>query len=111
LNKRNVALEHYLLSAGGTRRHLVKHLYIPALIPTFQSNLSLGFGLALKVVVLGEFIGAQEGVGYLLNVAAIHFDMKTVLFYLAVVLLLSALFETAQNFVFTVFLDKYFYPE
>lgn len=111
LTKRSIALEHYLLSAGGTRRHLVKHLYVPALIPTFQSNLSLGFGLALKVVILGEFIGAQDGVGYLLNVAAIHFDMKTVLFYLAVILLLSALFEIAQNFGFSVFLKKYFYPD
>ena len=63
------------------------------------------------MVILGEFIGAQEGIGYLLNVAAIHFDMKTVLFYLAVILLLSALFEIAQNFMFAVFLKKYFYPE
>ncbi len=111
LARRNVALEGYLLSAGGRRRHLVKYLYVPALIPTFQSNLSLGFGLSLKVVVLGEFIGAQNGIGYLLNVAAIHFDMKAVLFYLSVVLLVTALFEIAQSFVFAVFLEKYFYPE
>ncbi len=111
LARRNIALEHYLLSVGSTRRHLVKYLYVPALIPTFQSNLSLGFGLALKVVILGEFIGAQNGIGYLLNVAAIHFDMKTVLFYLAVILLFSALFEIAQSFGFAVFLEKYFYPE
>ena len=111
LKERSVALEHYLLSAGATRRHLIKHLYVPTLIPTFQSNLSLGFGLSLKVVILGEFIGAQEGIGYLLNVAAIHFDMKTVLFYLGVVLVLSALFEIAQSFGFAVFLTKYFYPE
>ncbi len=110
LTRRNIALEHYLLSAGGTRRHLVKHLYLPALIPTFQSNLSLGFGLALKVVILGEFIGAQEGIGYLPNVAAIHFDMKAVLTYLGVVLLLSALFEIGQSFGFAMFLEKYFYP-
>lgn len=111
LAKRNVALEHYLLSVRARRRDLIRHLYVPALIPTFQSNLSLGFGLSLKVVILGEFIGAQEGVGYLLNVAAIHFDMKTVLFYLAVILLFSALFEITQSFMFDVFLKKYFYPE
>ncbi len=111
LAKRNVALEHYLLSVRATRRDLIRHLFVPALIPTFQSNLSLGFGLSLKVVILGEYIGTQEGVGYLLNVASIHFDMKTVLLYLAVILLLSALFEIAQNFIFAVFLKKYFYPE
>ena len=111
LAKRSVALEHYLLSAGGSRRHLVKHLYVPALIPTFQSNLSLGFGLSLKVVILGEFIGAQAGIGYLLNVAAIHFNMKAVLFYLGVALLATALFEVGQSLVFGMFLGKYFYPE
>ncbi len=111
LSKRNVALEQYLLSTGARRRHLIRHLYVPALIPTFQSNLSLGFGLSLKVVILGEYIGAQEGIGYLLNVAAIHFDMRTVLFYLVVVLLLSALFEIAQNVVFAISLKKYFYPD
>lgn len=110
LAKRDIGLEHYLLSAGGRRRHLVQHLYLPALIPTVQSNLSLGFGLAMKVVVLGEFVGAQAGLGYLLNVAAIHFDMQSVLFYLSVVLLISAVFELAQSLLFGLFLEKYFYP-
>lgn len=111
LAKRNLNLEHYLLSAGARRRHLVRHLYLPALIPTIQSNLSLGFGLALKVVILGEFIGAQQGLGYLLNVAAIRFDMQAVLLYLCVVLVISALFEIAQSLLFGLFLEKYFYPE
>ena len=111
LAKRNLNLEHFLLSAGGRRRHLVQHLYLPALIPTVQSNLSLGFGLAIKVVILGEFIGTQKGLGYLLNVAAIRFDMKAVLFYLCVVLVITALFEVAQSFLFGMFLEKYFYPE
>lgn len=111
LAKRNLNLEHYLLSAGGRRRHLVRHLYLPALIPTIQSNLSLGFGLAMKVVVLGEFIGTQAGLGYLLNVAAIHFDMRAVLFYLCVVLLITVLFEVGQSLLFGLFLEKYFYPE
>lgn len=111
LARRNLNLEHYLLSAGGRRRHLVRHLYLPALIPTIQSNLSLGFGLAMKVVILGEFIGAQKGLGYLLNVAAIRFDMKAVLFYLCVVLVITALFEVMQSFLFGLFLEKYFYPE
>lgn len=110
LAKRDVTLEHYLISAGGRRRHLVRHLYLPALVPTVQSNLSLGFGLALKVVVLGEFIGTQEGLGYLLNVAAIHFDMQAVLLYLSVVLAIGAAFEVAQSLVFGLAFAKYFYP-
>ncbi len=110
LAKRDVSLEHYLVSAGGRRRHLVRHLYLPALLPTVQSNLSLGFGLALKVVVLGEFIGTQAGVGYLLNVAAIHFNMQAVLLYLSVILVIGALFEVGQSLLFGLLFEKYFYP-
>jgi NitT/TauT family transport system permease protein len=111
LNKKNVALEQYLISAGGRRRYLIKYLYLPALVPTTQSNLSIGFGLSFKLVILGEFIGAQDGIGYLLNVSRIYFNMKEVFFYLFVVLLIAALFQAVQGSLFTLCLSKYFYPE
>jgi NitT/TauT family transport system permease protein len=111
LAKKNVSLEQYLLSAGGGRRDLVRYLYLPVLVPTSQSNLSIGFGLALKLVILGEFIGAQDGIGYLLNVARIYFYMKEVFFYLSVVLLIAALFQALQGLLFSTCLGKYFYPD
>ncbi|OQA38725.1 MAG: putative aliphatic sulfonates transport permease protein SsuC [Chloroflexi bacterium ADurb.Bin325] len=110
LAKRDLRLEQYMRSAGARRRHLVRYLYVPALIPTFQSNLSLGFGLGIKVVVLGEFIGSQAGLGYLLNVAMIQFAMSAVLAYLWVILIIMALFEAAQSLLFDLFLGRYFYP-
>jgi NitT/TauT family transport system permease protein len=111
LNKKNVALEQYLVSAGGSRRDLIRYLYLPALVPTSQSNLSIGFGLVFKLVILGEFIGAQDGLGYLLNVARIYFNMKEVFFDLTVVVVVSALFQAAQALLFSGSLRKYFYPE
>jgi hypothetical protein len=36
--------------------------------------------------------------------------MKEVIFYLVLVLLFTALFETTQSFLFAVCLEKYFYP-
>jgi NitT/TauT family transport system permease protein len=111
LSKKNVALEQYLLSSGAGRRDLITYLYLPTLVPTTQSNLNIGFGLAIKLVILGEFIGAQDGMGYLLNVARIYFNMKEVFFYLLVVVLVSALFQSAQSLLFTASLQKYFFPE
>jgi NitT/TauT family transport system permease protein len=111
LSKKNVALEQYLVSAGGGRRDLIRYLYLPALVPTSQSNLSIGFGLAIKLVILGEFIGAQDGIGYLLNVARIYFNMKEVFFYLTVVVVVSAVFQVLQGLLFSGSLRKYFYPE
>lgn len=111
LARKNVLLEQYLHSIGGTGRHLVKNIYLPLLIPTLQSNLTLGFGLSLKVVILGEFIGSQDGIGYLLNVSKVYFKMNEVFFYLLIILAMMVCFQIAQNVLFNTFLGKYFYPE
>ncbi len=111
LAKKNRLLEQYLRSIGGGRRDLIRHVYLPLLIPTVQSNLTLGLSLALKVVVLGEFIGSQDGLGYLLNVAKMYFNMAAVFFYLSVILLLMVAFQILEQAIFTIFFGKYFYPE
>ncbi len=111
LAKRNVALEQYLLSIKTNRWGMIRFLYMPTLVPVLQSNLSLGMSLAVKVVVLGEFIGSQDGLGYLLNNARIFFNMKEVFFYLLVLLLLTLFFQALQSFLFSTLLKKYYYPE
>ncbi len=111
LARRNAGLEEYMRAAGAGKADLVRLLYLPTLVPTVQANLTLGFGLALKVVVLAEFIGAQDGLGYLLNIAALYFNMKEVLFYLCIVLLLTVAFEIAQSFVFRTYLARFFFPD
>lgn len=111
LLKRNSLLEDYLYSIGGKRIHLMKIIYLPTLVPTFQSNLTIGFGLSLKVVILGEFIGSQDGIGYLLNLSKIYFKMDRVFFYLLVVLLVMGCFQVIQNLLFATFGRKYFFPD
>lgn len=111
LSKKNTALEEYLTSLQSRRSVTLTHIILPALVPVLQSNLSLGMGLAAKVVVMGEFIGAQDGLGYLLNVARITFDMKEVFFYLMVLLLFTLAFQALQSLFFSLFLKKYFYAE
>ena len=111
LGGRSEQLEGYLLASGGSRAHLVRYLYLPTLVPAAQSNLTIGFGMALKIAILGEFIGAQSGIGYLLNVARVYFKMEEVFFYLLTVLLVTVCFQAAQSGFFAVFLEKYFFGE
>ena len=92
---------------GGGTMDRVRYLYLPTLVPTIQSNVALGFGLALKVAILGEFLGAQDGLGYLLNVARVYFRMDEVFFYLFIVLLTTLVFQIAQTLFFTVGLKRY----
>lgn len=111
LAKRNKAQEEYLDSIRGSRWLKIRYSFIPSLIPVVQSNLSLGMSMAVKVVVLGEFIGSQDGLGYLLNHARIMFDMNEVFFYLLVLMVFTLLFQTLQSTIFSIFLRKYYYPE
>jgi ABC-type nitrate/sulfonate/bicarbonate transport system permease component len=111
LYKKNQRLEEYLKTIKPRKAMIFSMVYLPALVPVLQSNLSLGLGLAIKVVVLGEFIGAQDGLGYLLNNARIFLDMKEVFFYLLVLLVFTLIVQALQSFVFSVFLKKYFYAE
>lgn len=110
LMKKNALLEEYVHSIGGIRRHVIRYIYLPTLIPTFRSNVNIGIGLALKVVVLGEFIGSQDGIGYLLNLSRIYFNMGEVFFYLCIILLMMAGFQILEHLFFSRF-EKYFYPE
>jgi NitT/TauT family transport system permease protein len=111
LQKRNEKLEEYLISIRSKKSAIFSNVYLPILVPVIQSNLSLGMGLAAKVVVLGEFIGAQDGLGYLLNNARIFINMKEVFFYLLILLVFSLLFQAAQSILFSVFFRKYYYAE
>lgn len=97
-----------LVSMGGDTLDQAWHLYLPTLVPTIQSNLTLGFGLALKVAILGEFMGAQDGLGYLLNVARVYFRMDVVFFYLLVVLCATLIVQIALSLIFRVGLKRYF---
>jgi NitT/TauT family transport system permease protein len=111
MSKTNVSLKQYLTSINSRPVGFLKYVYLPALIPVLQSNLSIGMGLAVKVVVLGEFIASQDGLGYLLNHARIVFNMKEVFFYLIILLIATLAFQAVQSLFFTVFFQKYTYAE
>jgi NitT/TauT family transport system permease protein len=109
LSKKDTVLEEYLVSIKSSRMGIARYIYLPALIPVLESNLSLGMSMAVKVVVLGEFIGTQDGLGYLLNNARIFFNMKEVFFYLVVLLLFTLIFQAVQSAVFATFFKKYYF--
>lgn len=111
LSKRNIAQEQYLVSIKASRWQMIRYSYLPSLVSVLQSNSSLGMSMAVKVVILGEFIGSQNGLGYLLNNARIVFNMKEVFFYLMILMAFTILFQAAQSLFFSFSLRKYFYAE
>jgi NitT/TauT family transport system permease protein len=92
---------------GGNSTDIIRYVYIPVLVPVFRSNFLIGTGLALKVIVLGEFIGCEDGIGFLLNNARILFQMDNVFFYLLVIMTIALIFQLIINFIFVELFRKY----
>lgn len=51
---------------GGTKRDCLTKVVLPASIPLILSVMKVNIGLCLVGVIIGEFIGAREGLGYLI---------------------------------------------
>lgn len=50
----------------GTRRHALFKVVLPSSVPAVISNMKVNIGLCLVGVVIGEFLAARNGLGYLI---------------------------------------------
>lgn len=55
-----------LKTFGASKYQILKHLIIPSTIPTLVSALKINVGLSWVGVIMGEFLVAKEGLGFLI---------------------------------------------
>jgi NitT/TauT family transport system permease protein len=55
-----------LKTFGASKLQILKHLIIPSTIPTLVSALKINVGLSWVGVIMGEFLVAKEGLGFLI---------------------------------------------
>ena len=51
---------------GGLRRRLIQHVYIPSAMTWIFSSLRTSVGFALIGAIVGEYLGASEGMGWVI---------------------------------------------
>src|SRR3954471_12488062 len=59
---------------GASQRQLVRHVLIPSALTWIFSSLHISIGFAIISVVVGEYLGATKGIGYLISQAEGVFD-------------------------------------
>ena len=59
---------------GASRGQLVRHVLIPSALTWLFSSLHISVGMAIVAVVVGEYLGASRGIGYLIAQAEGVFD-------------------------------------
>jgi NitT/TauT family transport system permease protein len=59
---------------GASERQLIRHVLVPSALTWIFSSLHVSVGLAIIAVVVGEYLGASRGIGYMIAQAEGVFD-------------------------------------
>ena len=78
-------LRALMQSLRATRLQMLTYLEIPSALPVFLGGLRVGATLSVIGAVVGEFVGSDRGLGFLVNVARGQYD--TALVFVAVITL------------------------
>ena len=63
-------LRDLMRSLQANRFQMLRYLEVPAALPVFLGGLRIGATLAVIGAVVGEFVGSDRGLGFLINVVA-----------------------------------------
>ena len=80
-----------VITLGGGRWALVRYVYLPSVTAWILSNLKIAVGFAFTGALVGEFVAATHGLGYLLSFAQSTYNaalMFALIFLILVVVLL-----------------------
>jgi NitT/TauT family transport system permease protein len=84
-----------VVTLGGGRWALVRHVYLPSVAAWVMGNLKVAVGFAFTGAVVGEFVAASRGLGYLLSFAQSTYNsalmLALVVLIMVVVLAIFAL--------------------
>lgn len=69
---------------GASHAQLVRHVLVPSALTWIFSSLHISVGMAIVAVVVGEYLGASRGIGYLIAQAEGVFDTTGVFAGMAV---------------------------
>lgn len=81
-------LVRHVRMLGASERQLLRQVYLPSAMTWLFSSLHTGVGFAIVGAVVGEYLGASEGVGYLISQAEGVLDTTGVFAGMAVLALL-----------------------
>ncbi len=80
-------LRDLMRSLRATRWQTLRYLEIPASLPVFLGGLRIGAALSVIGAVVGEFVGADKGLGFLINIGRGQYD--TALVFVAIFALVA----------------------
>ena len=81
---------------GASRRAITRHVVIPSALTWIIASLHVAFGLAIIGAIVGEFLGAQRGLGLVIATAQNNFNPDGVF---AAMFIIAVLALTAEGLI------------
>ena len=80
-----------IYSLGGTKKDVLTKVLLPGSVPLIISNMKVNIGLCLVGVIIGEFLAANKGLGYLIIYGSQVFKMDLVVMSIVILCIVSAI--------------------
>lgn len=87
-----------IYTLGGNKFHALTKVVIPSSIPSIISNMKVNIGLCLVGVIIGEFLAARNGLGYLIIYASQVFKLDWLLMSICLLCILAMALYSLINF-------------
>ena len=94
---------------GGNRAHILFKVVLPYNIPGLLGILKVNIGLCLVGVIIGEFLAARSGLGYLIIYSSQVFKMDWLLMSIVLLCLMAMGLYALINGLEKICLKKFFY--
>lgn len=78
-----------IYTLGGKRRHILRYILLPGSRSVILSGMKVNIGLCLVGVVIGEFLAARQGLGYLIIYGSQVFKLDWVLMSILILCLIA----------------------
>lgn len=86
-----------IYTLGGNRFHALTKVVVPSSIPSIISNMKVNIGLCLVGVIIGEFLAARNGLGYLIIYSSQVFKLDWLLMSICILCVLATGLYSAIN--------------
>ena len=81
-----------IYTLGGNRRDALLKVILPGSVPLILSNMKVNIGLALVGVIIGEFLAARRGLGYLIIYGSQVFQLNMVITSIIILCAIAMIF-------------------
>lgn len=91
-----------IYTLGGSRRDALAKVIVPSSIPLILSNMKVNIGLSLVGVIIGEFLAARRGLGYLIIYGSQVFQLSmvitSIIILCAIAMVFYKLIQSAEHY-------------